>query len=81
MEAAGIECEDAIPQCLVTQQVTESDSPVSALCLHGNVVNCQLTVGCDTKLTRLVELWPSLGETTRANIYALCVDGVLLADD
>jgi hypothetical protein len=81
VEAAGIECEDAIPQCLASQQLTTSGPAVSAPCLHGNVVNCQFSAVRDTTLTRLIELWPFLRETTRANIYALCVDDVLLANE
>jgi hypothetical protein len=80
VEAAGIEPEDAISQDLEGQQFTMTESPVSALCLHGNVTQCRLSSTIDPMLSRLAELWPSLQASTRTKILAICVDGVLLAD-
>jgi len=71
-EAAGIEGEDDLSQPAVEQQLTESDTEVSALCLHGCVTDCQLLAATDARLTKMLEAWPTLSEPLCKAIEAIC---------
>ena len=45
---------------------------MSALCLHGEGTACQCVAVSDKRLEQLIEAWPSLPDSVRQAVEALC---------
>ena len=77
VEATGIEPEYAISQQAAGKELTKQIGNVSALCLHGEVIDCQQMASTDITLARIVELWPNLSPNVQRAIYAICADAII----
>jgi len=74
VEAAGIEPANDCSQPTVEQQLRESESEVSALCLHSESISRQESAVTDIDLLRIINAWPSLPEPLKRAMIAICSD-------